>query len=60
MSQALQYNPNLTYNYRTDQDCWTRRGTLRPACMNNGSQQVISNIVNNADGTRTVTFQCQR
>jgi hypothetical protein len=26
--------------------------------MNNGSQQVVSNIGTNADGSRTVMFRC--
>jgi hypothetical protein len=60
MSQAPQYNPNLTYNYRSDQESLDASRNAQAYCMNNGSQQVISNISNNTDGTRTVTFQCQR
>jgi|SRR5271165_484660 len=58
MSSPPQYNPNLTYNYRTDQELLDASRNAQTYCMNNGSQQVISNIVTNADGTRTVTFQC--
>jgi hypothetical protein len=53
-----QYNPNLTYNYRSDQELLDASRNAQAYCMNNGSQQVISNIVTNTDGTRTVTFQC--
>lgn len=53
-----QFNPNLTYNYQTDQELLNASRNAQAYCMNNGSQQVISNISNNANGTRTVTFQC--
>jgi hypothetical protein len=56
-SQEL-YNPNLTYNYRTDQELLDASRNAQIYCMNNGSQQIISNIVTNANGTKTVTFQC--
>ncbi|MEO5375178.1 MAG: hypothetical protein H7840_13020 [Alphaproteobacteria bacterium] len=51
-------NPNLTYNYGTDQELLDASRSAQTYCMRNGSQQVISNIVTNANGTRTVTFQC--
>lgn len=53
-----QINPNLTYNYRTDQELLDASRNAQIYCMNNGSQQVVSNIVTNANGTKTVTFQC--
>lgn len=53
-----QYNPNLTYNYRTDQELLDASRNAQIYCMNNGSQQLISNIVTNENGTKTVTFQC--
>ena len=53
-----QYNPNLTYNYRTDQELLNASRNAQIYCMNNGSKQLISNIVTNANGTKTVTFQC--
>jgi hypothetical protein len=34
--------------------------TAQNYCMNSGSQQLISDIVTNANGTKTVTFQCSR
>jgi hypothetical protein len=57
-AQQPQFNPNLTYNYRTDQELLDASRNAQIYCMNNGSQQVISNIATNANGTRTVTFQC--
>jgi hypothetical protein len=54
--QAL--GSNLTYSYRTDQDLLDASRSAQTYCMNNGSQQVVSNIGTTADGSRTVTFQC--
>ena len=53
-------NPNLIYSYRTDQELLNASRSAQIYCMNIGSQQVISSIVTNANGTRTVTFQCSR
>lgn len=53
-------NPNLIYSYRTDQELLNASRSAQIYCMNIGSQQVISNIVTNTDGSRTVTFQCRR
>jgi hypothetical protein len=53
-----QYNPNLAYSYRTDQELLDSSRNAQIYCRNNGSQQVVSNIVTNANGTRTVTYQC--
>lgn len=53
-----QFSSNLTYNYRTDQELLDASRNAQIYCMNNGSQQVLSNIVTNANGTKTVTFQC--
>ena len=54
-----QFNPNLTYNYRTDQELLDASRKAQNYCRNNGSQQeAISNIVTNASGTKTATFQC--
>ena len=55
-----QVNPNLTYTYRTDQELLDASRNAQIYCMNNGAQQVVSNIVTNANGTKTVTFQCSR
>ena len=54
----LSYNPNLTYTYRTDQELLDASRNAQTYCMNNGSQQAISNIVTNSDGSKTITFRC--
>lgn len=51
-------NPNLTYTYRTDQELLDATRNAQLYCMNRGSQQVVSSIVTDASGTRTVTFRC--
>jgi hypothetical protein len=53
-----QFNPNLTYSYRTDQELLDASRNAQIYCANNGSQQMISNIVTNANGTKTITFRC--
>ena len=53
-------NPNLIYSYRTDRELLNASRSAQIYCMNSGAQQAISNIVTNTDGSRTVTFQCQR
>ena len=53
-------NSNLTYTYRNDQELLEASRSAQNYCANSGSQQVISNIVTNANGTKTVTFQCSR
>lgn len=50
--------PNLTYTYRTDQELLDASRNAEMYCLNNGSQRTISSIVTNANGTRTVSFQC--
>ena len=52
-------NPNLTYSYRTDQELLDASRNAQIYCMNSGSRQVVSNIVTNPNGTKTVTFQCR-
>jgi hypothetical protein len=54
-----QFNPNLSYTYRTDQELLVGSQNARAYCMNNGSSQVVSNVVRNNNGTRTVTLQCK-
>lgn len=53
-------NPNLVYSYRTDQELLNASRSAQIYCTSIGSQQAISNIVTNADGSRTVTFECRR
>lgn len=54
------FNPNLTYSYRTDQELLDASWNAQTYCMNKGSQRAVSNIATNADGSRTVAFQCTR
>jgi hypothetical protein len=50
--------PNFTYTYRTDQELLDASRNAQSYCATRGSRQVISNIVTNVDGTKTVAFQC--
>jgi hypothetical protein len=58
VAPSPQFNPNVAYNYRTDQELLDASRNAQIYCMNNGSPQTISNIVTNSDGSKTVTFQC--
>lgn len=49
---------SLTYTYRTDQELLEASRTAQTYCANRGAAQVLSNVTTNANGTRTVTFQC--
>jgi hypothetical protein len=51
-------NPNLTYTYRTDQELVQASQTAGVYCQKYGSRPMTSTMVMNANGTRTVTFQC--
>jgi hypothetical protein len=52
--------PGMRYVYRTDQDLVQASQTASAYCARNGSLPMTSNIVTNADGSRTVVFQCAR
>lgn len=58
-SSVQAFNPNLSYTYRTDQELLNGSQSAQAYCSTNGSSQVVSNIVRNSNGTRTVTFQCR-
>jgi len=60
MVQQPQFNTNLNYSYRTDQELLDASRNAQAYCTNRGSPQVISNTSINLDGTRTVAFQCTR
>ena len=51
-------NPGQSYTYRTDQELVQSSQTASAYCQKYGSQPMTSSIVTNANGTRTVTFQC--
>lgn len=54
-------NPNLlTYSYRTDQELVAASQTASAYCMQNGAMPMTSRVTTNADGSRTVAFQCTR
>ena len=50
----------LTYSYRTDQELVAASQTASAYCMQNGSLPMTSRVTTNADGSRTVAFQCTR
>ncbi len=50
---------DLTYTYRTDRELMDISRNAQAYCLNSGSSQVVSNIVSNGNGTKTVTFQCR-
>ena len=50
--------PGQSYTYRTDQELVQSSQTASAYCQKYGSQPMTSSIVTNANGTRTVTFQC--
>jgi hypothetical protein len=50
--------PGMKYVYRTDQDLVQASQTASAYCARTGSLPMTSSIVTNADGTRTVVFQC--
>jgi hypothetical protein len=55
----IQANQNLTYSYSSDAQLLDASRSAQTYCMNNdSSSQVSANITTNADGTKTVTFQC--
>lgn len=51
--------PKMTYTYRTDQDLLDASRSAQSYCSTqNSGTALTTNIVNNTDGSRTVTFQC--
>lgn len=50
--------PKMTYTYSSDQDLLDASRSAQNLCMKNGSVALTSNIAANADGSRTITFQC--
>ena len=50
----------LRYNYRTDQQLLELSRDAQVHCLKIGQPEMTSNIVVNADGSRSVTFQCNR
>jgi len=50
---------DMTYTYRTDQELMDDSREAQSYCMRYGAAGVSSNIINNHDGSKTVTFQCR-
>ena len=53
-----EFSPNMSYTYRSDQELVDAARNAQIYCLNNGSQQAISNVATNSDGSKTVTFHC--
>jgi hypothetical protein len=51
-------NQHLTYTYQTDAELMNAWQSAQDFCMKNGRQYVASNITQNVNGTKTVTFRC--
>lgn len=60
--QAAASSPAVTYQYRSDRELVQAHQNAAVFCdhMNNGSRQALSDIVTDANGTRTATFLCGR
>ena len=50
--------PGMRYVYRTDQDLVQASQTASAYCARTGTLPMTSSIVTNADGSKTVVFQC--
>ena len=55
---AAPRDPNLTYVYRTDQELIDASRNAQAYCASNGSQQAVSTMGTDANGTKIVTFRC--
>jgi hypothetical protein len=60
LTSQVPVNPNLTYTYGTDAQLLDASRNAQIYCMNSGASQVSSSITTDTDGTKTVTFQCNR
>lgn len=49
---------HLTYTYQTDAELMSAWQSAQDFCMKSGRQYVASNITQNVNGTKTVTFRC--
>ena len=53
-----QFVPNTPYAYHTDEELIDNSRNAARYCRNHGGENAVSSITNNADGSRTVTYQC--
>jgi hypothetical protein len=51
---------DMTYTYRSNEELMAESRGAQAYCMNNGMTLDTQTIVDNRDGTKTVTFQCRR
>jgi hypothetical protein len=51
-------NPTVTYNYRTDQELLQANQNAASYCAQYQTAPRTRTVTNNADGTRTVVFEC--
>ncbi|HMF29618.1 MAG TPA: hypothetical protein VKE42_12640 [Candidatus Cybelea sp.] len=51
---------NMTYTYRSDDEFQSDSRSAQTYCANSGMTLETQTIVENHDGTKTVTFQCRR
>lgn len=55
---AVPASPKLSYPYSTDRELVRASSSARAYCQNNGMRATMANTVMNANGTKTVEFQC--
>jgi hypothetical protein len=53
-------SPSVTYNYRTDQELVTANQNATAFCSQYQTVPRTANLTNNADGSKTVVFECVR
>jgi len=53
-------NPSVTYNYRTDQELLQANQNATTYCGQYQTAPRTANLTNNADGSKTVVFECVR
>src|SRR3984893_15596449 len=53
-------NPSVTYNYRTDQELLQANQNATTYCGQYQTAPRTSTLTNNADGSKTVVFECVR
>jgi hypothetical protein len=53
-------NPSVTYNYRTDQELLLANQNATTYCSQYQTTPRTSTLTNNADGSKTVVFECVR
>lgn len=51
---------DMTYTYRSDEEFMADSRTAQSYCVSNGMTLETQTIIENRDGTKTVTFQCRR